>query len=46
MNILGIDVGTTGCKVVLVNEKGNYIQSGGRISPLYSLPQLGRARPC
>ena len=31
---LGIDVGTTGCKVVLVNEKGVDIKAGQY--PLYT----------
>ena len=33
---LGIDVGTTGCKVVLVNEKGELISKAVAEYPLYT----------
>ena len=37
-NLLGIDIGTSGCKVVLVDENGTLIRSAGAEYPL-SVPQ-------
>lgn len=42
MSLLGIDVGTTGCKAVAFNEKGVLLASAYREYPLNS-PQLGWA---
>ncbi|MFB3789475.1 MAG: L-fuculokinase [bacterium] len=42
MSLLGIDVGTTGCKAVAFNEKGQILASAYREYPLHS-PQPGWA---
>ena len=35
--LLGIDIGTTGCKTILVDEEGNVVDSGFDGYPFYSL---------
>src|SRR6188474_2975697 len=42
MNLIGIDIGTTGAKSVLINEKGRVLASDFQEYPL-SLPQPGWA---
>ena len=42
MSLLGIDVGTTGCKAILFSEEGTLIGTGYREYPLYH-PQPGWA---
>ena len=42
MSLLGVDVGTTGCKAVAFNEEGKILTSAYREYPLHS-PQSGWA---